>query len=497
MHRTFHKPLIALVGAGLVALMPQAASAQAARAPAAPAQAVQTISAADKAEGAKAHPQLLEEFGGGYTGPQTSYIEGVGKAIALQSGLGNAKSDFTVTVLNSPVNNAFAIPGGYVYVTRELVGLMNNEAELAGVLGHEVGHVAAQHGKKRQSAAQKNAILGVVGTILSGVLLGNGTAGKLGQQIFSQGSQMLTLKYSRSQETEADNLGIAYLNKAGYDPRAMSTVLQSLASQNALEAKLQGSSTRVPEWASTHPADGPRIKAALAKAGAAPKGITNRDKFLAGIDGIMWGDDPKQGTVEGRKFTHPEMRFAFEAPQGFYMVNGTRAVAISGQSAKGELAGGTFTGDLDKYVGDVFAGLTKNGQPAIQPSAVQRTTVNGISAAYAAGRSTTESGSVDLVVFAYQLSDKLAVHFLTVAQAGGAQVFDPMFGSMRRITATEAAAIKARKVVVFAVKKGDTVQSLAAKMAYTDMQLERFLVLNGLTAASALAPGQKLKLITY
>lgn len=119
----------------------------------------QAISSADRKQGAEAHPQLLQEFGGAMTGPQAAYVETVGKNIAVQSGLSNARGDFTVTLLNSPVNNAFAIPGGYVYVTRQLAALMNNEAELAGVLGHEVGHVAARHAAKRQSTATRNSLL--------------------------------------------------------------------------------------------------------------------------------------------------------------------------------------------------------------------------------------------------------------------------------------------------------------------------------------------------
>jgi predicted Zn-dependent protease len=492
----------ALLGVSLLALSPGAALAKTAAKPAVKpvdqtTQATRSISATDKAEGAKAHPQLLQEFGGGMSGKQATYVEGVGKTIAVQSGLGNAKSEFTVTLLNSSVNNAFAIPGGYIYVTRELVGLMNNEAELAGVLGHEVGHVAAEHQKKRQAAAQKNAIIGVLGSVLSGVLLGNNALGKIGQQVFSQGSQMLTLKYSRGQETEADNLGIEYLRKAGYDPRAMSTVLQSLANQNTLEATIQGSNTRVPEWASSHPADGPRIKAALDRASAAATGVTNRDKFLSGIDGIMWGDDPHQGIVEGRRFLHPDMKFSFEAPQGFYLVNGTQSVAIAGQSAKGELSNGAYSGDLDTYVNAVFAGLDKNGQPSIRPASITRTTVNGIPAAYGAARANNDSGSVDVIVFAYELGPKQAVHFLTAAQTGGADVFNSMFGSMRKITDSEAAAIKPRKVAVQVVKNGDTLQSLAARMAYADYQMERFLVLNGLASDSKLVPGQKIKVVVY
>lgn len=458
---------------------------------------VQPISAKDRQQGAEAHPQLLEEFGGASTGPQATYVESVGKNIAVHSGLSSARSDFTVTLLNSPVHNAFAIPGGYIYTTRQLVALMNNEAELAGVLGHEVAHVVAQHAKKRQSAATRNTIIGILGTVLSGAVFGSGTVGKLGQQLFSQGSQLLTLKYSRGQETEADNLGIAYLRRAGYDPRAMSTVLQSLANQNALEARLMGQNNRVPEWASTHPDPASRVRAAMTQAGSNAMGVTNRDTFLTRIDGVMYGDDPKQGIVDGRKFTHPEFRLAFEAPAGFYMLNGTRAVAINGQSGRGQLSTAPYSGNMGAYIGAVFAGLTERGQPPIQPSTVERATVNGIPAAYAISRVNSGNGQVDVVVFAYEFSPTQAFHFLTISQAGSAGAFDPMFQSMRRISAAEAAGVKPRKLAVVTVKKGDTVQSLATRMAYSDAQLDRFLVLNALNANSTLTAGQKVKIVTY
>lgn len=492
MSRSFHPATRWLASAALLCLVatPVALGAQTA----AP---VQSISAKDKEQGAKAHPDLVAEFGGAETGAQAAYVEAVGKNIAVQSGLSNAKGDFTVTLLNSPVNNAFAIPGGYIYTTRQLVALMNNEAELAAVLGHEVGHVAARHANKRQSAATKNTLLGAGLAILSGVLLGNSQIGQVLQQGFLQGSQLLTLRYSRSQETESDNLGVEYLRKAGYDPRAMSTVLQSLANQNALDARLMGTTNQVPAWASTHPDPASRVRAALARAGGNAKGQTNRDLFLSRINGLTYGDDPKQGVVEGRKFTHPDLRLAFETPNGFYMVNGTRAVAISGQSGKGQFASGQFSGDLDAYVRAAFAGLTQSGQAAIDPGTIQRTTVNGLPAAYATARVTSDGSQVDVTVFAYRFSDTQAYHFLTVVPAGTGAVFNGMYASMRRISDTEAAAVKPRKLVIVTARKGDTVRTLAARMAYTDAPLDRFLVLNGLTASSTIAAGQKVKLVTY
>ncbi|MGE8132071.1 M48 family metalloprotease [Novosphingobium subterraneum] len=456
--------------------------------------ATQAISAADKKQGAEAHPQLLQEFGGAMTGAQATYVETVGKNIAIQSGLSNARGDFTVTLLNSPVNNAFAIPGGYVYVTRQLAALMNNEAELAGVLGHEVGHVAARHAAKRESQATRNSLLGALGSILSGALLGNSALGQLGQQIFSTGSQLLTLKYSRGQETEADNLGITYLQRAGYDPRAMSTVLQSLANQNALDASVKGTTNQVPEWASTHPDPASRVRAALTRAGNTV-GRTNRDTFLAGINGLTYGDDPAQGIVDGSSFVHPALRLAFQAPNGFYLVNGTRAVSISGQSGKGEFSTAAYSGNLESYVRSVFTKLSSQQQLA--PATLERTTVNGIPAVYGAARVNSGNGQVDVVVFAYEFGPQQAYHFTTISQAGQASQFDTMFRSIRRISATEASAVKPRRLSVVTVKSGDTVESLAKRMAYTDQPLQRFLVLNGLTAGSRLVPDQKVKLVVY
>ncbi|QOV92680.1 M48 family metalloprotease [Novosphingobium sp. ES2-1] len=456
--------------------------------------ATQAISAADKKQGAEAHPQLLQEFGGAMTGAQATYVETVGKNIAIQSGLSNARGDFTVTLLNSPVNNAFAIPGGYVYVTRQLAALMNNEAELAGVLGHEVGHVAARHAAKRESQATRNSLLGALGSILSGALLGNSALGQLGQQIFSTGSQLLTLKYSRGQETEADNLGITYLQRAGYDPRAMSTVLQSLANQNALDASVKGTTNQVPEWASTHPDPASRVRAALTRAGNTT-GRTNRDTFLAGINGLTYGDDPAQGIVDGSSFVHPALRLAFRAPNGFYLVNGTRAVSISGQSGKGEFSTAAYSGNLENYVRSVFTKLSSQQQLA--PATLERTTVNGIPAVYGTARVNSGNGQVDVVVFAYEFGPQQAYHFTTISQAGQASQFDTMFRSIRRISAAEASAVKPRRLSVVTVKSGDTVESLAKRMAYTDQPLQRFLVLNGLSSGSRLVAGQKVKLVVY
>lgn len=454
------------------------------------------ITQAEAQQGAQANVQILQEFGGAMTGPQANYVESIGKTIAVQSGLGNARDAFKVAMLNSSVNNAFAIPGGYVYTTRQLVTLMNNEAELAGVLGHEVGHVAARHSQRRQQAAQRNSILGALGSILSGVLLGNSGIGQAVSQGIQQGSQLLTLKFSRSQELEADQLGQQYLTRAGYDPHAMATVLASLAMQNSLDARLQGrNSGQIPAWASTHPDPASRVSAANQRAGRS-SGMTNRDTFLTRIDGLLYGDDPRQGVIEGQQFIHPDMRLAFTAPNGFYMVNGTQAVSINGQSGQAQLTLAQYNGNLESYVANVFAQL--GGQNAqLRPSSIQRTTVNGIPAAYATARANAGNRQVDVTVFAYEFANDRAYHFQAITAAGRSGVFNPMFASMRRVTASEAGRVVPRVIDIVTAGPRDTVQSLASRMAYTNAQVDRFRVLNGLKSTDTIRPGQKVKLVVY
>jgi predicted Zn-dependent protease len=444
--------------------------------------------------GAQYHPQFLAEFGGAMSGPQAAYVEQVGKNIAVQSGLGNARASFTVSLLNSPVHNAFAVPGGYIYTTRQLVTLMNSEAELAAVLGHEVGHVAARHSQRREKAAQTNSILGVLGAIGSSILLGDSGLGNTLSRTFLEGSQLLTLQFSRKQELEADDLGIQYLARAGYDRRAMGTVLASLAAQNTLDAQLAGRSASVPEWASTHPDPASRVQGALSKAGSAGGGVTNRDTFLTRIDGLLYGDDPAQGMIEGSQFIHPELRLSFTAPQGFYMVNGTRAVAINGQGGQAQMTLAPYNGNLDSYVRGAFTALGgKNGNLA--PSQMERTTVNGLPAIYGTARVNSGNSQVDVVVFAYEFARDRAYHFTAIAPAGRAGTFNPMFQSMRRITAAEAGTVVPKKLQVVTVARGDTVASLARRMAYPSAQEERFRVLNALGSRDQLVPGQLVKIV--
>ncbi|NJC33564.1 putative Zn-dependent protease [Sphingomonas jejuensis] len=453
------------------------------------AQRVRSISQSDRQQGAQAHPQLLQEFGGTYDGPQAAYVRQVGQRIAVQSGLSNSGSDFTVSLLNSPVNNAFAIPGGYVYVTRQLLGLMNDEAELAGVLGHEVGHVAARHSSSRG----RTSTIGAIGSLLLGVVTGNSQIA----QIAGQAAQLYTLRFSRSQELQADDLGIRYLVGAGYDPRALASMLASLAAQTQLDAQARGGDARsLAEWASTHPDPAGRVRRAEQTAARYPAtGALNREAFIRQLDGLRYGDDPRQGVIDGRTFRHPDLRLQFSVPQGFTMSNGARAVSVTGQGGQAQFGTGSYRGDLDSYVTGVLRGLS-GGSGGVPQGQVQRTRIGNFPVAYTTTRANSGSGQVDVSVFAYEFGPQTAYHFLLLTPAGrGVGPFGPMLESLQRLSASEAAQIRGREIDVVTVGAGDTPQRLAARMAYPDLQLQRFLVLNGLGQNDRLVPGQQVKLV--
>lgn len=452
-----------------------------------------SISQTAAQQAAQQHPQVLTEFGGAETGPWASYVSSVGRRVAAQSGIQGGGAGYTVTTLNSPVMNAFAVPGGYVYITRELLVLMNDEAELASVLGHEVGHIAADHAKSRENRG----ILTQLGALAVGVLTGSNELTQLASTV----SQGLFLSYSRGQEFEADDLGVRYIAAAGYDPEAAASMLDSLGDATALEARASGSNDEraVPSWARTHPLSADRVSRASQKAGAtgrAGQGLRNRDQFLAAIDGIMVGDDPRQGVIEGRDFRHPDLRLRFTVPQGYVIQNGARAVGISGSGGQAQFQAGTYGGNLSSYIGQAFQKITGSGQLSVpQP---RSTTVNGIPAAYSTARVTTANGQVDLTIFAYQWDSNSAYHFAIITPAGqGIGPFQSLVGSLMRMSAPEAAAIRPRVLDVVTVKAGDTPSGLAARMAYSDLRLERFLTLNALESNARLQPGQKVKLVVY
>ena len=277
--------------------------------------------------GNEQNSKLLEAFGGAYDDPAlAAYVSAIGNKLAAKA----ERSDitYTFTVLNSPIVNALALPGGHIYVSRGLLALVGNEAELAGVLGHEIGHVTARHHAQRESSQ----------TVAGVASLGVSILGAIAGLPLMQGTQMLAgaflAGYTRDQEYEADLLGIRYLNAAGYDPKAMATFLAKLNAWTTLEETLLGrdSKDRV-DYLATHPNTEDRVRQALAAAGLSPSTVApmvGTNVYLDRIDGLLFGEPVASGVIRGRKFLHPDLRIRFEVPVDYELFDSPQAVYAVG-----------------------------------------------------------------------------------------------------------------------------------------------------------------------
>ncbi|MFO1222251.1 MAG: M48 family metalloprotease [Burkholderiaceae bacterium] len=291
---------------------------------------------AEIAEGAKAHKEVLAEYGA-YDNPKLqAYVDGLGQRLAKQSHRANLK--WTFTVLDSPEINAFALPGGYVYVTRGIMAYLESEAELAGVMGHEIGHVTARHGAQRATRQQTAGIGVIAATVLGAVIEAAGVSGAT--EIASQASQSAAAgyiaSYSRDQESQADELGAEYLARNRYDPQNMVDVIEVLKNQEQFAidtAKAEGKpAPSGGGWLASHPANDKRladIKAFAAKyKGQAGYADDGRARYLQAIDGMVFGDSAAQGLVRGRSFYHESLNVALTAPEGWAIQNSADAVLI-------------------------------------------------------------------------------------------------------------------------------------------------------------------------
>lgn len=433
------------------------------------------------------HQQILEQFGGAYQGSQSAYVAQVGARVASAAGL---PGQCTFTVVNSDVVNAFAVPGCYIYVTRGLLSIANSEAELASVLGHEVGHVVADHSAQRQNRS----LLTGLGAILLGVVTGSGDLA----QLAGQAGQLYTLRFSRDQEYQADDLGIRYLVRAGYAPLAAADLLDQLGDHDALMARTRGRDAEtVPEWGRTHPLTAERVARAAATARATGIQAPEQEEvFLSALNGMLYGDDPAQGFVTGRTFAHPALRVGFEAPVGFTLTNSTRAVLVeSPNGAKAQFTGGRATGSVEDHARTVLTQLV--GQTPTQVGQAQRTTINGLEAVILPAQAQTQNGLVEVTVAAYRFGPETIYHFVSLAPSGASNTLTPLFRSVRRLSESEAASLRPRRIEVITARSGDTVSSLSGRMAVEDLKQDWFTMLNARDPAQPIRAGERLKLVVY
>ncbi len=439
--------------------------------------------------GAQEHPKILKRFGGVYDDPDVGgYVAEVGGRLVANSEL--PRLSFTFTVLNSPEVNAFALPGGYVYITRGLLALANSEAELAAVVGHEIGHVVARHTAQRYSQA----VVAGLGAALLGAAVGGDV-----EQLAQLGSELYLASFSRDQEYQADQLGVRYLRNAGYAPDAMAGFLKNLIRNKALEELLLEENQPEAGFFSTHPNTPDRVARAGALAvGAA--GVTRRDALFDTIAGLVFGDDPAQGLVRGRRFSHPDLGLTFEAPPGFRLVNTEQAVYARSKNT------GVVRFDAvrrDESHPDPLIYLTQIWAPNIRLLEAERITINGFLAATAAAQ---VSGTLDdyrgtldarFVVIQFPGNKLYRLLFLSPPLRTDAlrDDFQRMTFSMRLLSATEVAQLVPLTVEVLQVSSGATAESLAAGLPFDERRLERFRVLNGLDLGEQPVSGQKVKVI--
>jgi predicted Zn-dependent protease len=437
------------------------------------------------------HQRILAAYGGVYNDPRLqSFVEQMVERLVAASE--RPDLHYKVTMLNSQSVNAFALPTGQLYVTRGLIALANDDSELASVLAHEMGHVIARHAEIREEQArQADLVSRVVSDVVTDPAAGALALAK---------SKLALASFSRAQEFEADGIGVGIASRAGYDPYGAVRFLTSMEHNSELKPEQNGAAINpaAADFLSSHPATPERITNAQANARqyqppAADAGQSLAQAklaYLGDIDGIVYGEDPSEGFVRGRRFLHPKLGFTFTAPDGFTLDNTAQAVL-------GIKRGGGEALRLDVVrvpAEQTLAGyLTSGWIENIDPASVEDITVNGFPVATAAAK----GDQWDFRLYAIRFgSDVYRFIFATKHRAPETdRAFREAIGTFRRMSLAEIEAAKPLRLQVITVGPSDTVDKLAGRMAVADRAVERFRVLNGLDPNDRLKPGSEVKIV--
>jgi predicted Zn-dependent protease len=430
------------------------------------------------------HLRILAAYGGVYREPrlQDMVEKTVDKLVAASE---RPEQKYEVTILNSPAVNAFALPNGELYVTRGLIALANDNSELASVLAHEMAHVIARHAAIREEQARQAALVNKVATdLLSDPQLGALALAK---------SKIALVNFSRAQEFEADGIGVGIAARAGFDPYGAERFLLSMGSNVHLKVQHASIDPRAPDFLSSHPATPERVSNAVANARqftAPGSGARDKAEYLASLDGIVFGEDPSEGFVRGRRFLHPKLGFTFTAPEGFALDNTAQAVFgvkdNGAQALRLDVVKVPAEQTLPQYLN---SGWIEN----IEDKSVEEMTVGGFPAATATAKG--EQWTFRLYVVRFGDS----VYRVIYAAKNRTEAVDKSFrnslSTFRRMTAQEIEGAQPLKLKIVEVKRGDTVEKLARHMAVNDRAMERFRVLNGLGEKDRVKPGDRIKLV--
>jgi predicted Zn-dependent protease len=430
------------------------------------------------------HQRVLTAYGGAYRDPRLqAKLEGVVKRLVKASD--SPDMAFTLTVLNSPAVNAFALPGGQLYVTRGLLSLANDSSELASVLSHEMAHVIARHAAIREEQARRTEVSDSE----------NDASGdpQVGAMALAR-SKLAMASFSRAQEFEADEIGVGIAARSGYDPYGAARLLAAMGRNAELRVSGRGNGNHPVEFLSSHPTTPERVLSVENSARQyGPVGSGERDKadYLTSIDGMIYGDDPLDGFVRGRQYIHPRLGFAFTAPDGFTLDNTAQAVLGmkdgAGQALRFDVVKLPAEQSLAGYLG---SGWVEN----IDQGSVEELTLNGFPAATA----TAKSDQWSFRVYAVRSGGDV-YRFVFAAKnrtAEAERTFRDAVRTFRRLSPAETQLAKPLRLRIVKVAPGDSAESLASRMAAVDHAVERFRVLNGLDAKTRPVAGDLVKIIT-
>jgi predicted Zn-dependent protease len=435
---------------------------------------------------AREHQRIVQSFGGEYRAPAATallrdILDRLGRATERPS------ERYSITLLNSPVVNAFALPNGNVYITRGLLVLANDTSEIASVLAHEMAHVITRHAVDRQEL-ERTAQL--VNRVRSDVLQDAAAARTLNAQ-----GRVAIASFSRQQELEADALSVRIIARAGFDPYGATRFLDSLGRTTAIRASMLGINPNAQgqDITATHPATPERIQLATLAArqiGAPGFGEADRNRYLQTVQGVTFADDSAQGFVRGQTFSHPRLGVAFTAPDGFVLENSRDAVlGVSpegGRAVRFDQARIDASTPLEKYVDSgLIEGAAATG--------VETLTINGLPAA----TSVSVSEGWTYRIYAYRVGAQ--TYRLTFAARSMTPEVEAAYRaaaqSFRRLSPQESAGLKPLKVALVTAGSADTAETLASRMALDEPKLERFRVLNGLQISDRVFAGQRYKIV--
>lgn len=438
--------------------------------------------------GAEEHPKALRQFHGvNDTQNLNLMVARIGARLAPYAERKDVS--WTFTVLNDDTVNAFAIPGGYVYVTRGLLGLAQDESQVAAVLAHEMGHVNARHSAQQMSQG----MLANIGIQAIGIATGSSVAAQLG----GTGADLYLKSYSRSHEFEADALSVKYLSQAGYDPFAAEKFLKQLERSTQFEQRMASKAANAGmfSYLSTHPQTPDRIGRAHALATQVPSnpnGTVNRSGYWQAINGTIYGDSGDGGFVRGNNFIHPKLKIRYTVPDGFKIKNTDKAViATDGNGAAVVFdTARAQTDDAGGFLAGVWAPNTALREQEI-------ITVNNLRGATAATQLQSNQGVKDARLVALNGGNGLFYRLLFVAPAGRMNDYANAFRHTTYSFTHDASitGISPARIKIVSVRSGDTVQSMANRMQVADFALERFCLLNDLSPNDKLSLGEQVKIV--